>query len=59
MTQSLVDELIDQAVRLEKLAAGEADNDEVLALLAPAGHERVARLLRTAADVIGVGLERG
>lgn len=56
MTLSLVEELLEQAGRLEELAEP-YDQEAVAAVLTPAGLARVSRLLRTAADVVGVELE--
>lgn len=58
MSVSLVEELVQEAGRLEELAADPYDAEEVAAVMTPAGLARMSRLLRTAADVVGVGLER-
>lgn len=56
MTQSLVEELEQEAANYEALADQCPTAEDMVALGGPS-LRRTARLLRTAADVVGVGLE--
>lgn len=57
MTQSLVEELEREASTIEALADQCPTAEDMVALGAPS-LRRTARLLRTAADVVAVGLEQ-